>query len=114
MLYYLQKKNFRSLNPDGKIVVVEHSGGADNIVEFAKQNKDISNNLMITLDARDPKRLGWTDTNIPSNVKNAINYYQNTDQLNLISDRKMDFSAETNGVNIINSKILYKTLIMNC
>jgi RHS repeat-associated protein len=94
-------KNFRTINPNGKVVLVGHSGGADNIVELAKENKDVKINLMITLDARDPKQLGWTDTNIPSNVENEINYYQNTDKLNLVSDRKMDFSKETNGVNIL-------------
>ena len=94
-------KNFRSINPNGKVILVGHSGGADNIVELAKENKDVKIDLMITLDVRDPKKLGWTDTNIPSNVKNEINYYQNTDKLNLISDRKMDFSNETNGVNIL-------------
>jgi RHS repeat-associated protein len=94
-------KNFRSVNPDGKVILIGHSGGADNIVELAKENKDVKINLMITLDVRDPKKLGWTDTNIPSNVENAINYYQNTDKLNLISNRKMDFSSETNGVNIL-------------
>jgi RHS repeat-associated protein len=94
-------KNFRSIHPNGKVILVGHSGGADNIVELAKEHSDVKINLMITLDVRDPKMLGWTDTNIPSNVENAINYYQNTDKLNLISDRKMDFSSKTNGVNIL-------------
>jgi len=94
-------KNFRSQSPDGNLILVGHSGGADNIVELAKENKDVKINLIVTLDARDPSALGWTDTNIPSNVENAINYYQNTDKLNLVSDRKMDFSSKTNGVNVL-------------
>jgi RHS repeat-associated protein len=94
-------KSFRPQSPDGNLILVGHSGGADNIVELAKENKDIKINLSITLDARDAKSLGWTDTNIPSNVKNSINYYQNTDKLNLVSDRKMDFSNATNGANIL-------------
>jgi RHS repeat-associated protein len=94
-------KSFRSQSPDGNLILVGHSGGADNIVELAKENKDVKINLTVTLDARDPSALGWTDTNIPSNVENAINYYQNTDKLNLVSDRKMDFSSKTNGVNVL-------------
>jgi RHS repeat-associated protein len=94
-------KTFRSQSPDGNLILIGHSGGADNIVELAKNNKDVTVDLMITLDVRDPKQLGWTDTNIPSNVKNEINYYQNTDKLNFVSDRKMNFSSETNGVNIL-------------
>ncbi|HLO80579.1 MAG TPA: RHS repeat-associated core domain-containing protein [Chitinophagaceae bacterium] len=94
-------KDFRSTSPDGNLILIGHSGGADNIIELAKENTDVKINLLITLDARDPKALGWTDTNIPSNVENAINYYQNTDKLNLVSDRKMDFSSKTNGANIL-------------
>jgi len=93
--------DFRAQSPDGNLILIGHSGGADNIVELAKENKNVKVDLMITLDVRDPKQLGWTDTNIPSNVKNEINYYQNTDKLNLVSDRKMDFSSKTNGVNIL-------------
>ncbi len=94
-------KDFKDQSPNGNLILVGHSGGADNIVELAKDNKDVKVNLMITLDVRDPKQLGWTDTNVPSNVENAINYNQNTDKLNLVSDRKMDFSSKTNGVNIL-------------
>ena len=83
-------KSFQSAHPDGQVIMVGHSGGADNNVELAKNNPDIKINMMITLDARDPKQTGWTDTNIPSNVSSSINYYQNQDSLNLVSDRKMD------------------------
>ncbi len=93
--------SFRDAHPDGQIILIGHSGGADNLVELVKENKDIKINLLITLDSRDPKTTGWTDTNIPSNVENAINYYQDQDKLNLISDRQMDFSGSTNGVNIL-------------
>ena len=94
-------KSFQSAHPEGKVIMVGHSGGADNNVELAKNNPDVKINMMITLDVRDPKQTGWTDTNIPSNVQSSINYYQNQDALNLISDRKMDFSSSTNGVNIL-------------
>ncbi|WP_294238011.1 hypothetical protein [Chryseobacterium sp. sg2396] len=80
--------------------MIEHSGGADNNVELLKENPNIKINLLITLDARDPDKFGWTDINIPSNAKNAINYYQNTDPLDLINDRKMDFDSKANGVNM--------------
>jgi RHS repeat-associated protein len=93
--------SFQKAHPDGKVILVGHSGGADNLIEFAKENKSIGINLLITLDARDPDKFGWTDTNVPSNVENAINYYQNTDPLNFVSDRTMDFSDETNGVNVL-------------
>ena len=93
--------SFQKAHPDGKLILIGHSGGADNLIEFAKENSNIVIDLLITIDARDPKQLGWTDTNVPSNVENAINYYQNTDPLNIVSDRTMDFSDETNGVNVL-------------
>lgn len=93
--------SFRKAHPNGNVILVGHSGGADNNIELAKENPKVKINLSITLDARDPKVTGWTDTNVPANVENAINYYQNTDKLNLVSDRTMDFSDSTNGVNIL-------------
>jgi len=93
--------SFQSAHPDGKVIMVGHSGGADNNIELAKDNPSVKIDMMITLDARDPSKTGWTDTNVPSNVSNAINYYQNTDALNVVSDRTMDFSSSTNGTNIL-------------
>ncbi|MFK7002165.1 alpha/beta hydrolase family protein, partial [Flavobacterium oreochromis] len=94
-------ESFQKAHPQGQVILVGHSGGADNLIELVKENKNIKVDLLITLDSRDPVQTGWTDTDIPSNVKNAINYYQNEDALNLFSDRTMDFSDKTNGVNIL-------------
>jgi RHS repeat-associated protein len=72
-------KNFRSINPNGKVILVGHSQGGDNIVEIAKEHKDIKLDLIITLDIKDANHYGVfsvDDTHVPINVKNAINYYQ--------------------------------------
>jgi RHS repeat-associated protein len=96
-------ESFKKAHPQGQVILIGHSGGADNLIEFAKENSKTSIDLLITLDIRDPKQTGWTDTNVPKNVKNAINYYQNTDKLNLISDRTIDFKKSTNGANILSA-----------
>ena len=91
-------KNFKSINPNGKVVIVGHSGGGDNAIELVKDNPGIKVDLLITLDTQDPKPYGVDDNNVPSNVKNAINYYQTTEG---IGSETLDFEKETNGTNIL-------------
>jgi RHS repeat-associated protein len=92
-------KNFRSVNPDGKVIVIGHSGGGDNLIELAKNNKDVTFDLLITLDTQDPKIYGIDDNNVGKNVKNAINYYQTSES---IGGETLDFkSKETKGANIL-------------
>ena len=65
-------KNFRSINPNGVVVLVGHSQGADNIIEMAKENPDVKLDLVITLDLKDAANLGTfsiDDDNVPVNVK---------------------------------------------
>ena len=93
-------KAFKKMNPNGKVIMVGHSGGGDNLIELAKENKNLKIDLLITLDTQDPKPYGIDDNNIPSNVKNAINYYQTTEA---VGGETLDFTPGTNGVNI-NSK----------
>jgi len=68
-------REFNSVNPDGKVVLVGHSLGADNLVEMVNSNKDLKVNTLITLDIADH----YDDDNIPGNVANAKNYYQTND-----------------------------------
>jgi len=68
-------KNFRKQSPDGKLIVVGHSRGADNLIELANENPDIKIDLLFTLDIADT----YDDDNIPPNVKTAINYYNKND-----------------------------------
>lgn len=42
-------KNFKTLNPDGKVVVAGHSRGGDNAVEMVNDNPEISVDKMIIL-----------------------------------------------------------------
>jgi RHS repeat-associated protein len=92
-------KNFRSVNPDGKVIVIGHSGGGDNLIELAKDNRDVQFDLLITLDTQDPKIYGIDDNNVYKNVKNAINYYQTSEA---IGGETLDFkSKETKGANIL-------------
>ena len=95
-------KNFKRNNPNGKVVVVGHSAGGDNLIEIAKENKkDITFDLLITLDSKDAQKISVDDNNIYKNVKNAIGYYSDN-KFDLISGEKLDFKdKETNGVNIL-------------
>ena len=89
--------NFKAMHSNGKVVIVGHSGGGDNAIELVKDNSDLTIDLLITLDTQDPKLYGIDDNNVPSNVKNAINYYQTTEP---IGGETLDFSDETKGANI--------------
>ncbi|WP_228372294.1 RHS repeat domain-containing protein [Chryseobacterium gregarium] len=68
-------KSFRKQSPDGKLIMVGHSRGADNLKELANENPNIKIDLLFTLDIADT----YDDDNIPPNVKTAINYYNKND-----------------------------------
>ena len=61
----------RASGPTGRIVLVGHSQGANNIIDMARelQKRNISVDLLITL-------APWGQDPVPSNVKRALNYYQ--------------------------------------
>lgn len=95
--------DFRKVSPDGNVILIGHSQGADNIVELANENKDLKINLMITLDIKDASGKGIfsvDDDNIPSNVSNVINYYQTGE---FIGGEKVDImdKSKTKGANIL-------------
>jgi hypothetical protein len=98
-------KNFKSINPNGKVILVGHSQGADNIVELAKEHHDVKIDLMITLDIKDASGKGIfsiDDDNIPSNVKNAINYYQENESFGIGGEEiEIDDEKKTKGANIL-------------
>ena len=94
---------FKAQNSGGQVVLVGHSQGADNIVELAKENKNLNIDLMITLDIKDASNMGIfsiDDDNVPSNVKYAINYYQLGE---FIGGEKIeiDNKKKTQGINIL-------------
>ncbi len=94
---------FKAQNAGGQLVLVGHSQGADNIIELAKENKSLSIDLLITLDIKDASNIGIfsiDDDNIPSNVKFAINYYQEGE---VIGGEKIeiDNTKKTQGANIL-------------
>ncbi|AZB10910.1 RHS repeat-associated core domain-containing protein [Chryseobacterium sp. G0162] len=70
---------FRKQSPNGKLIMVGHSMGADNLVELANENPNIKIDLLFTLDIADDPTKGFDDDKIPSNVKTAINYYNKND-----------------------------------
>ncbi|WP_025741031.1 DUF6443 domain-containing protein [Aquimarina pacifica] len=65
-------KDFRKSKPDGKLILIGHSLGADNLVNVVNDNEEISVDLLITIDIAD----FYDNDNIPENVKEAINYFQ--------------------------------------
>ena len=66
-------KDFRTANPDGKLILTGHSMGGDNIVNVAKDNPDIKIDKVITIGISDP--LGKADNELSKNVTSADNYY---------------------------------------
>jgi RHS repeat-associated protein len=89
--------NFIDANPNGKIILVGHSMGGDNIVNAANNNKDIPIELLYTIDICDD--IGnWDDDNIPSNVSYHINVYQDNSVAGG-EDTEIDNPNKTTGFN---------------
>ena len=67
---------FKQTKPNGKVVLLGHSLGASNLAEVCRQLDlyDIKVDLLITIDAANFEVNGALDINVPSNVKNVINY----------------------------------------
>ncbi|WP_444626867.1 RHS repeat-associated core domain-containing protein [Flavobacterium columnare] len=63
-------KNFKSINPKGRVVLIGHSLGADNAVEIVNENPNLKVDLLMTLDIMGE----WDSDNIPTNVNTAINF----------------------------------------
>lgn len=72
-------KSFRKQSPDGKLIMVGHSMGADNLVELVNEHTEVKVDLLFTLDIADDPLSGADDDNISSNVKTAVNYYNKND-----------------------------------
>lgn len=71
--------SFRKQSPDGKLIMVGHSMGADNLVELVNENPKVKVDLLFTLDIADDPFSGIDSDRIPSNVKSAVNYYNKND-----------------------------------
>lgn len=69
-------QSFRKQSPDGKLIMVGHSRGADNLIELVNEHTEVKVDLLFTLDIADDYD---DDDNIPSNVKTAVNYYNKRD-----------------------------------
>ena len=96
--------SFREKSPDGKLIMVGHSMGADNLVELVNEHTEVKVDLLFTLDIADDPRSGIDDDNIPSNVKNAVNYYNNRDGFMGVGiggeDIEVNDSQKTNALNV--------------
>jgi len=97
-------QSFRKQSPNGKLIMVGHSMGADNEVELVKEHPEINVDLLFTLDIADDPRSGYDDDNIPPNVKTAINYYNKNDGFMHSSiggeDIEVENSVKTKGINV--------------
>jgi len=96
-------KSLKNINPNGKVIIVGHSQGADNAIELLGENRNLGVDLLITLDIKDASKFGifnLDDDNIHGNVKNVINYYKVGE---LIGGEHVDIHdpKNTNGVNIL-------------
>jgi hypothetical protein len=88
--------NFKAVNPDGKVVLVGHSLGAQDLVEMLDENRDIKADLLVTLDNID-HMWKYDDNTVYSNVKNGINYKC---LKGYIKGELTDYEGTANGVNI--------------
>ncbi|UKB81350.1 RHS repeat-associated core domain-containing protein [Chryseobacterium sp. MEBOG07] len=68
-------QSFRKQSSNGKLIMVGHSRGADNLIELVNKYTDVKVDLLFTLDIADD----YDDDSIPSNVKTAVNYYNKND-----------------------------------
>ena len=93
-------KAFKEKNKGAKVILIGHSLGGDNIVEIVKENPDLTIDLMITLDIKDVTAHDIDDDNIPSNVTNVINYYQDGE---VVGNEKIEIDDvnKTKGTNIL-------------
>lgn len=97
-------KEFRKVSPNGKLILVGHSMGADNIVNASNENSDLKIDKVITMDISDP--LVKADNELSANVVSADNYYQN----NIISFGGTEIERkEGNNKTIINNKPIPNT-----
>jgi hypothetical protein len=99
-------------HPKSEVVMVGHSMGADNIIQFAQQNTDSDLDLIITLDRMDKEiidELAWGDNDVPGNVKQFINYYQDREVPHGPALDKAD-PKKTRGVNIVASGSLHTSI----
>jgi hypothetical protein len=90
---------FRKENPNGKIILVGHSKGADLAITISTENPGIDIELLYTLDIQDNSLFSINDDNIPSNVKNAINVYQEANFTELGGEDIEFNSTKTKGFN---------------
>lgn len=92
--------SFKKANPNGKVIVVGHSLGADNLVEMANENPNLKIDYMLTIDIADD----YDDDNIPSNVKEVVNYFVGNDGLWHSSiggeEVEIDDPSKTKGTNV--------------
>lgn len=72
-------QSFRKQSPNGKLIMVGHSMGADNLIELINEHSEVKVDLLFTLDIADDPLSGIDDDIIPSNVKTAVNYYNKND-----------------------------------
>ncbi|HCM34218.1 DUF6443 domain-containing protein [Chryseobacterium sp.] len=72
-------QSFRKQSPNGKLIMVGHSMGADNLIEMINEHSEVKVDLLFTLDIADDPLSGTDDDIIPSNVKTAVNYYNKND-----------------------------------
>lgn len=90
--------NFKKMNPNGKVVLVGHSLGAENVVEVAQDNKNITIDLFIAVDAHD-LIFEPTSSTIPSNIKKVINYFQTEDKRGISGQQYKEEDKSTTGIN---------------
>ncbi|WP_375182032.1 hypothetical protein [Chryseobacterium sp.] len=77
------------------VAAVGHSLGGDNLVEKVNENKNLKVDLLVTLDILG----GYSNTDIPSNVSKAVNYYQTKD---MYGGEKIEATKGNNKTKIIN------------
>jgi RHS repeat-associated protein len=109
---------YKEANPSGKVVLVGHSLGAENMERVANKLKsyEIQVDLIVTLDPASKPAQGADNLFMPDNVKNEVNFYNDpkTNHLGINTAGgkvyKSDGNKKTNLVNILSPKTIHTTI----
>src|ERR1017187_8002896 len=73
--------NYKKNNPNGTVILVGHSLGADNLIQLINENEDANVDQLYTMDPRTSDVGKSTIKEIPANVIYAVNFYETNSTL---------------------------------
>lgn len=94
------------------IIIYGHSWGASQTVTLARQLGGLGIPVLLTIQVDSVRKLGQEDSRIPSNVENAVNFYQ---PRGLIHGRSFVRAADPERTHVVgNFQMTYRDRRVNC